>query len=80
MDLRLPDTPVNALVIDDMNPDTFYIGTDVGVFRTVDKGKKWTGFSKGLPNCQVYDMRLHSPSGLLRIITHGRGIWQRKVR
>ena len=79
-DGRLPDIPVNALVIDDDKPDTIYIGTDVGVFRTVDGGRNWILFNKGLPNCQVYDMRLHSRTGLLRIATHGRGIWQRQVR
>jgi hypothetical protein len=76
----LPDIPVNAIAIDDSNPDIMYVGTDVGVFRTVDAARNWTWFSKALPNAQIYDMRLHSPTGLLRVITHGRGLWQRKVR
>jgi len=79
-DNRLPDIPVNAIVIEDANPATVYVGTDVGVFRSLDAGKNWTWFSKGLPNCQIYDMRLHPVTGLLRVATHGRGIWQRKVR
>ena len=55
---RLPDIPVNALAIDDHNETTMYIGYDVGVFGTTDGGKNWIRFSEGLPNCQVYDMRL----------------------
>jgi len=40
-DGTLPDIPVNAVAINDTNLDTIYIGTDVGVFSTVDRGKKW---------------------------------------
>jgi photosystem II stability/assembly factor-like uncharacterized protein len=79
-DGRLPDNPTNALVIDDNKQGTMYVGTDVGVFCTYDAGKKWEWFSQGLPNAQIYDMRLHSPTGLLRVVTHGRGMWERKVR
>jgi photosystem II stability/assembly factor-like uncharacterized protein len=77
---RLPDIPVNALVIDENKATTMYVGTDVGVFRTVDGGNKWIWFSEGLPNCQVYDLRLNNPKGLLRAATHGRGMWERKVK
>lgn len=73
---RLPDIPVNALVIDH---SIMYVGTDVGVFRTLDGGTTWTNFSEGLPNCAVFDMRLHSPTRLLRAVTHGRGMWERKL-
>lgn len=72
--------PFNAVVVDSTKPDTstIYVGADIGVYRTVDGGKTWITFNDGLPNCQVYDMRL-SKTGLLRIVTHGRGMWQRKV-
>jgi photosystem II stability/assembly factor-like uncharacterized protein len=76
---RLPDIPVNALAIDENKATTMYVGTDVGVFRTVNGGKKWIWFSEGLPNCQVYDLRLNKSKGLLRA-THGRGMWERKVK
>jgi photosystem II stability/assembly factor-like uncharacterized protein len=73
---RLPDIPVNALAIDENNESTMYIGTDVGVFCTVDGGTNWMSFSRGLPVCQVYDLRLNSSKGLLTAATHGRGMWQ----
>src|SRR5437867_3887403 len=77
---RLPNIPVNALVIDENKATTMYVGTDVGIFRTVDSGKTWMGFSEGLPNCQVYDLRLNNSKGLLRAATHGRGMWERMVK
>jgi hypothetical protein len=76
---ELPHTPINALIIDDKNPDCIYVGTDIGVFRTSNKGKSWIRFSENLPVCAVYDMRLHSQSRLLRVATHGRGMWERQL-
>jgi hypothetical protein len=73
----LPDIPVNALVVD--TTTNFYIATDVAVYRTVNGGSTWTPFSDGLPNCAVFDLRLHSAARLLRAATHGRGMWERKL-
>jgi len=77
----LPETPINALVIDDATPIdyTIYIGTDIGVFKSTNKGDSWIRFSENLPICAVYDMKLHPQARKLRIATHGRGIWERKL-
>lgn len=75
----LPDIPVNSLAIERTTPDTMYIGTDIGVFRTTNGGTSWTAFSQGLPNCAVFDLRLHEPTRLLRAGTHGRGLWERRL-
>jgi photosystem II stability/assembly factor-like uncharacterized protein len=71
----LPDIPVNALVIDPVAPNTYYIATDVAVYRTTNGGTSWTQFSQGLPNCAVFDLQLR----LLRAATHGRGLWERRL-
>jgi photosystem II stability/assembly factor-like uncharacterized protein len=76
---RLPNVPVNAIAIEEDTPQTMYIGTDTGVFRTNNGGVAWTPFNEGLPNSAVYDMRIHMPTRLLRIVTHGRGMWERKL-
>jgi photosystem II stability/assembly factor-like uncharacterized protein len=76
---RLPDIPINALAIDPAAAGTMYVGTDVGVFRTTNGGTTWTLFSSGLPNCAVYDLKLHAPTHLLRAGTHGRGLWERRL-
>ena len=76
---RLPDAPVNSLAVDPNFPDHIYAGTDIGVFRTTGGGSQWDGFSGGLPNTAVYDLRLHAPTRLLRAATHGRGLWERRL-
>lgn len=75
----IPDIPANALVIDPSAINTYYVATDVAVYRTTNGGTSWTQFSEGLPNCAVFDMRLHNPTRLLRAGTHGRGVWERKL-
>ncbi len=75
----LPDIPVNALLVDSDDPNTVYIGTDVGVYRTMNFGNTWDLYSDGLPNVQVYDLRLSPSKRLLRAATHGRGLWEREL-
>jgi photosystem II stability/assembly factor-like uncharacterized protein len=74
---RLPDIPVYAIAID--SPSVYYAGTEIGVFKTSDFGSTWEPFDQGLPNCAVYDLRLHVPTRLLRAGTHGRGLWECKL-
>lgn len=75
----IPDIPGNALAIDPIAVNTYYVATDVAVYRTVNGGTSWAQFSEGLPNCAVFDLRLHNPTRLLRAGTHGRGVWERKL-
>jgi photosystem II stability/assembly factor-like uncharacterized protein len=76
---HLPDAPANSLSTDADDPDCLYVGTDIGVFQTVDAGTNWQPFSNGLPNTAVYDLQLHSSTRLLRAATHGRGLWERQL-
>jgi photosystem II stability/assembly factor-like uncharacterized protein len=78
----VPNAPCNALCVDPANPNTYYVGTDIGVFRTTNGNvatPTWTLFNDGLPNTAVYDLQLHAPTRLLRAATHGRGLWERKL-
>ena len=64
------------MIIDERDINIIYVANDVGVFCPSDGGKNWKELGVGLPNVQVYDMRLFYPKNLLRIVTHGRGMWQ----
>ena len=76
---RLPDIPINAVVIEPDSSNNMYVGTDVGVFHTGNGGDTWDQFSEGLPYCPVFDMRIHTPTRILRVITNGRGMWERRL-
>ena len=71
----VPQIPVNSFLVDPLDPNRFYAGTDIGVFTTGDGGTTWTPFGTGLPRVAVFDMAFTS-GRLLRIATHGRGMWQ----
>lgn len=73
---NLPNTPVNAIVLDPNVPGTIYLGTDVGVMVTTDGGVTWSSLGNGLPNVVVDAMALDRGSRVLRAATHGRGVWE----
>ncbi|HEX8150251.1 MAG TPA: MBG domain-containing protein [Pyrinomonadaceae bacterium] len=76
---QLPDAPANAFAVDPADSNTLYLGTDIGVYRSVDGGANWAPFSNGLPRVAVFDMAVQNPSRRLRIATHGRGMWEVSV-
>lgn len=71
----MPQVPVNGLVIDPQNSNRVYAGTDIGVYVSTDGGANWIPYGTGLPRVAVFDITLTSER-LLRIATHGRGLWQ----
>jgi photosystem II stability/assembly factor-like uncharacterized protein len=75
----IPDVPVNAFVVNPANANQLYAGTDIGVYRSTDGGASWTPFSNGLPRVAVFDMAIQPGFNVLRIATHGRGIWEISV-
>ena len=74
--LGLPDVPFNAFVIDPLNSNMLYAGSDIGVFVSSDGGNTWNPFGTGLPRVAVFDMAFQGPNRLVRIATHGRGAWE----
>jgi photosystem II stability/assembly factor-like uncharacterized protein len=73
----IPDVPVNAFAIDPTNSSNLYAGTDIGVYASTDGGANWLPINNGqLPRVAVFDMAIQPTSKILRIATHGRGIWE----
>ncbi|MDX6384773.1 MAG: hypothetical protein QOK48_2346 [Blastocatellia bacterium] len=72
----LPSIPVNALVIDPINSNNLYAGTDIGVYSSTDGGANWVPFGTGLPRSAVFDLQIQPSFRLLRAATHGRGVWE----
>ncbi len=72
---NLPDFPINSIVLDPINKDTWYIGTDGGVFITQNAGMSWEIYGNGLPKVPVLDLNLHAPTRMLTAATFGRSMY-----
>lgn len=57
-----------------VNPDLLFVGTERGLFVSVDSGNNWGRFSANLPKVAVHDMVIHPRDHALVLATHGRGI------
>ena len=71
----LPDVPVGAIAIWSDDPQTVFVGTDIGVYVSQDGGENWLPFGTGLPNVVIDDLRI-TEDNVLYAATHGRGMWQ----
>ncbi len=77
---NLPNIPANAIVFDDNESNSLYIGMDVGVYYTDDNLALWEAYSDGLPNSIVTDLEMNWPSKMLFAGTYGRGMWKVPAR
>lgn len=77
MDGDLPDVPVNVVALDASTfPANAYIGTDAGVYRSLDDGKTWKKFGDGMPNACVTDLVFDPARKFVTAGTQGRGVWR----
>ncbi len=76
---NLPTSPVNVIKEDPQNENVLYLGTDNGAYVSLDKGKTWNAFSKGLPNVAVHDIVIQEEENDLLLGTHGRSIYKTNV-
>ncbi|MBU4307358.1 MAG: hypothetical protein L6428_03525 [Candidatus Aminicenantes bacterium] len=61
---------------DPLNPELLYLGTELGLFLSLDGGQAWIRFSAGdFPRVPVRDLAFQTREHDLVIATHGRGIW-----
>ena len=60
---------------DPVNPSLLFVGTEFGLFLSVDGGKEWARFSGRLPKAAVRDVAIHPRDLDLIIATHGRGLY-----
>ena len=77
--LDLPLEPVNVVREDPVNPDLLYIGTDNGLYISLDRGQSVMAIGD-LPRVAVHDLVVHSRDRELIVATHGRSFYKADVR
>ena len=64
-----------TLTEDLKNPDVLYLGTETGLFVSLDRGKSWQRLKANLPTVRIDEITLHPRDNAMLLATHGRTIW-----
>jgi photosystem II stability/assembly factor-like uncharacterized protein len=64
-----------AIVQDPVDPDLLFLGTEFGLWLSLDGGLDWTRWTHGFPTVSVMDLAIHPRTHDLIVATHGRSIW-----
>jgi hypothetical protein len=64
-----------TLTEDVKNPDVLYLGTETGLFVTIDRGRSWNRLKANLPTVRIDEIALHPRDNAMILGTHGRVIW-----
>lgn len=67
-------TFVRNIQEDTKNPNLLYLGTEMGLYITIDGGKSWAKFKNNVPSVAIHYLEIAPQTNDLVIATHGRGI------
>ncbi len=73
---NLPEGQVAYVIREDgINRNLLFVGTEFGLFVSLNGGATWERFMNNLPTVAVHDLIIHPLYNDVIIGTHGRGIW-----
>jgi photosystem II stability/assembly factor-like uncharacterized protein len=72
---NLKDQVVKTLTEDTRNADVLYIGTETGLFVSIDRAKSWVRIKANLPTVRIDEITLHPRDNAMILATHGRALW-----
>ncbi|MFN3803166.1 MAG: glycosyl hydrolase, partial [Belliella pelovolcani] len=72
---NLPTEAMNVIREDHLHPDLLYIGSDHGLYITMDGGKNYELVQGNIPNVSIYDMVIQKKENDLVIGSHGRSVF-----
>src|SRR5438067_192768 len=58
-----------------VSPRLLFLGTEAGLYVSLDGGASWAQFKENLPPVPVDDIAIHRREGDVVLATHGRGIY-----
>jgi photosystem II stability/assembly factor-like uncharacterized protein len=72
----MPDGQVVRDITEDLvNRNVLYVGTELGLFVTLDRGGQWTRVTANLPTVPIAEITLHPRDNDMILGTHGRSVW-----
>jgi photosystem II stability/assembly factor-like uncharacterized protein len=67
--------PIHTVRGDARNPELLFVGTELGLYVSLDAGASWLPVKNRLPPCPVHDLVIHPRERELVVATHGRGLY-----
>jgi photosystem II stability/assembly factor-like uncharacterized protein len=64
-----------AIIQDLVAPNLLWLGTDFGLYFTIDGGANWNKWMNGYPSVSTIDLKIHPREHDLIVGTFGRSIW-----
>ena len=74
-DLPASASWVHVIREDPRNPNLLYVGTEMGVWASWDRGVHWRSIRGNVPVTPVRDIQIHPRENDLLLATHGRGLY-----
>jgi hypothetical protein len=71
----LPNEAINVLKEDRKNENIIYVGTDHGLYVSINQGRSFDILNNGLPAVSVHDLVVQEREKDLVVATHGRSIY-----
>jgi hypothetical protein len=72
---NLPWGSTRVLREDTENASLLYLGTEFGLWATLDRGGEWVKINSNLPTVAVHEVAIHPTAGEIVAATHGRSLW-----
>ncbi|HSA56222.1 MAG TPA: hypothetical protein VLE53_10975 [Gemmatimonadaceae bacterium] len=66
---------IQVVTEDAKNPDLLFVGTEFGLYVSLNRGQSWQKFMNNYPTVRTDDIRIHPRDGDVIVGTHGRSIW-----
>jgi photosystem II stability/assembly factor-like uncharacterized protein len=66
---------VQVIREDPKNKDLLYVGTEFGLYMSLNAGKEWQKFMGNYPTVRTDDILVHPRENDLIVATHGRSVW-----
>jgi len=64
-----------SIVQDPIVPELLFLGTDFGMYMSIDKGQNWNKWMNDYPSVPTADLKIHPRDGDLIVGTFGRAAW-----
>lgn len=75
----IPQIPALSVVVNPNDSQQVFVGTDLGVFTSIDGGVNWNVENSGFARTPVESLKVDQNGTRLFAFTHGRGVWSTRI-